>query len=418
MKGSNCPFFTEVILWKEVGFLTTQISQSVNDVEKKQRIFAFCITISIFMPYYITGVVMVAGAIYVIAGKERRAWALAEPYSRMILTVVSGWTLISLLYQNFYGAGISLLLTAVLFVVFYLRSFMTQRLFNTLMDVACLASISTTVIAIGQLIYYEGLGSLQRAESVCFNPNYYGMMMEFMAIIALYRAFGNPKFRKFYAVVIVSSLIGIYLCASISAAAAVFVGILAFFLLRGRYKYFWVFAVLGVLAALAALTVLPAIFPRASDADHSMDQRLSIWFTALQGIRQHLFFGQGPMTYEMIYTQFSGYATHHAHNLFLDTVLNYGLFGAAAIGFFAVTQIRVVISRIRRGISSSTGVLVLVLAFMTAVHGMTDVTVLWIQTGAMFLLVYSSVGIRSEAAAVSPVFAGASRLAHERAYKN
>lgn len=362
---------------------------------------------------------MVVGAIYVIANRERRAWALAEPYSRMILTAVAAWTLISLLYQNFYGAGISLLLTAVLFVMFYLRSFMTQRLFNTLMDVACLASISTTVIAVGQIIYYEGIGSLERAESVCFNPNYYGMLMEFMAIIALYRGFGNPKFRKFYGLVIASSLVGIYLCASISAAAAVFAGVLLFLLLRGRYKCFWLFAILGVLAALAALTVLPIIFPRASDADHSMDQRLSIWFTALQGIRQHLFFGQGPMTYEMIYTQFSGYATHHAHNLFLDTILNYGLVGAGIIGFFAVTQVRVVLSRIRRGISSSTGVLMLVLAFITVIHGMTDVTVLWIQTGAMFLLVYSSIGIRSETAvAVSPAFAEGSSLVRERVYKN
>lgn len=399
--------------------MNSQVSVATYDIEKKQKIFAFCTVVSIFMPFYITGAAMVAGAIYVITNRERRAWALAEPYSRMILTAIAAWTLISLLYQNFYGAGISLLLTAVLFVMFYLRSFMTQRLFNTLMDVACLASLSTTMIAIGQLIYYEGIGSLERAESVCFNPNYYGMLMEFMAIIALYRGFGNPKFRKFYAVVIASSLIGIYLCASISAAAAVFAGTLFFFLLRGRYKYFWVFAAIGVLAALAALTVLPVIFPRASDADHSMDQRLSIWFTALQGIRQHLFLGQGPMTYEMIYTQFSGYATHHAHNLFLDTVLNYGLIGAGIIGFFAVTQVRVVLSRIRRGISSSTGILMLVLAFITVVHGMTDVTVLWIQTGAMFLLVYSSIGIRSETAvAVSPAFVGESSLARERAYKN
>lgn len=399
--------------------MNSQVSSITSDIEKKQKIFAFCTVVSIFMPFYITGVAMVVGAIYVIANRERRAWALAEPYSRMILTAVAAWTLISLLYQNFYGAGISLLLTAVLFVMFYLRSFMTQRLFNTLMDVACLASISTTVIAVGQIIYYEGIGSLERAESVCFNPNYYGMLMEFMAIIALYRGFGNPKFRKFYGLVIASSLVGIYLCASISAAAAVFAGVLLFLLLRGRYRCFWLFAILGVLAALAALTVLPIIFPRASDADHSMDQRLSIWFTALQGIRQHLFFGQGPMTYEMIYTQFSGYATHHAHNLFLDTILNYGLVGAGIIGFFAVTQVRVVLSRIRRGISSSTGVLMLVLAFITVIHGMTDVTVLWIQTGAMFLLVYSSIGIRSETAvAVSPAFAEGSSLVRERVYKN
>lgn len=377
--------------------MTDSINQQTN-IEKKQKMLAFSVVVSIFMPYYITGVVLVAAGIYVLAGRERRAYAFAEPFSRMIVVAVTAWSMVSLLYQNFYGVGISLLLAAALLTMFYLRSFMTQRLFNTLMDVACLCSLSTTMVAIGQMIYYEGLGLVQRAESLCFNPNYYGMLMEFVAIIALYRGFGNPKHRAFYGTVLVSCMIGIYLCASISAAAAVCAGILLFFLLRGRYKYFWAFAALGVLAAIAALTVLPVIFPRAGDADHSMDQRLSIWMTAFKGIQQHFLLGQGPMTYEMIYTQFSGYATHHAHNLFIDTVLNYGLIGAGIIGFFAVYQIRQVLSRIRHGIASSSGVLLLVFTFVTAIHGMTDVTVLWIQTGALFLLVYSSIGIRSETA--------------------
>lgn len=393
--------------------MTDFIHQQTN-IEKKQKIMAFSVVVSIFMPYYITGVVLAAAGIYVLAGRERRAFALAEPFSRMILTAVSAWTLISLLYKNFYGAGISLLLAAVLFTMFYLRSFMTQRLFNTLMDAACLCSLSTTMVAIGQMVYYEGIGSVQRAESLCFNPNYYGMLMEFVAIIALYRGFGNPKHRAFYGTVLVSCMIGIYLCASISAAAAVCAGVLLFFLLRGRYKYFWAFAALGVLAAVAALTVLPIIFPRAGDADHSMDQRLSIWTTAFKGIQQHFLFGQGPMTYEMIYTQFSGYATHHAHNLFIDTVLNYGLVGAGIIGFFAVYQLRQVLRRIRHGIASSSGVLLLVLTFVTVVHGMTDVTVLWIQTGALFLLVYSSIGIRSETAV--PVLDFENALAARRSH--
>ena len=364
--------------------------------DKKQKIFAFSIVVSIFLPFYITALVIAAGAIYVLAGRQRRAFALAEPYSRLIVTGVFSWSLVSLLYQNFYGAGVSVLLAAALMTAFYMRSFMTQRLFNTLMDIACLCSISTTIVAFFQIVYLKGMGLEPRAESVCFNPNYYGMLMEFMALVALYRAFGNAKFRRFYAVVIVSSLLGIYFCGSISAAAVVCAGVLLFFLLRGRYKYFWVFASVGALAAIAALTVLPIIFPRASDADHSMDQRLSIWGTALQGIQMNPLFGQGPMTYESIYAQFSGYATHHAHNLVIDIILNYGIVGASMIAFYAFYQLRTLLSRIRHGISSSAGVLLAVLAFMTFIHGMTDVTILWLQTGMFFLVVYSSIGIRSE----------------------
>lgn len=406
--------FCSFWLRKEVCSLTTITSQqTMND--KKNKIFAFGAVVSIFLPYYLTAVFMVLGAIYVFSNRYRRSYALAEPFSRMILLVVGGWSLVAILYQNFFGAGVSLLLLSIIVTMFYIRSFMTQRLFNTLMDVACLCSLSTTIVAIGQLIYYEGIGSVQRAESVCQNPNYYGMLMEFMALIALYRFFGNPAHRKFYMLVMASSMIGIYLCASISAAAVVCAGVLLFFLLRGRYKYFLVFAVIGMLAALAALTVLPIIFPRAGDADHSMDQRLSIWMTTLQGIRQHLFFGQGPVTYELIYTQFNGYATHHAHNLILDTILNYGIVGAGLIGFFVLYQLRMVLARMRKGIASSTGVLLLVFGCMTFLHGMTDTTVVWLQTGALFLLVYSSIGIRSETAVVlEPEFAGNGLLAQEQ----
>lgn len=375
--------------------MTQEIHQSLSD-EKKQKIFAFCIVVSIFLPYYVTAVAIAAGGIYVLCSRERRAWAMAEPFSRLILAVFPLWSLISLAYQNFLGAGVALVIVAALLTAFYLRSFMTQRLFHSLLDVACLCSLSSTMVAFGQILYYAGTGDELRAESVCMNPNYYGMLMEFVAIIALYRLFGTEKNRRFYMVVLASSLLGIYFCASISAAAVVCGSILLFLLLRGRYKYCVIFTALGAVAVIAALTVLPIIFPRASDADHSMDQRLSIWHTALQGILQHPLFGQGPVTYEMIYTQFSGYATHHAHNLILDTFLNYGVVGASLIGFFLLYQLRLVIRRIRRGISSSTGVLLLVMTFATFAHGMTDTTVMWLQTGLLFLLVYSSVGIRSE----------------------
>lgn len=385
--------------------MNDMIHQTTSAV-KNQKLFAFAVTVSIFLPYYLTGVVIAAGAAYVLWNRERRAYAMAEPHSRLIVTAVFAWTMVSLIYQNFYGVGVSLLLTCALLAAFYMRSFMTHKLFNSLMDVACLCSLSSTAVGFLQYIYLLGMDLEPRVESVCFNPNYYGMLMEFMALVALYRAFANPKRRVFYGIVMASAMLGIYFCGSISAAAVVCAGVLLFFLLRGRYKYFWTFAALGTVAAIAALTVLPIIFPRAGDADHSMDQRLSIWGTALQGIQMHPLFGQGPMTYETIYMQFNGYATHHAHNLIIDTVLNYGIVGASLIGFYAFYQLRTLITRIRRGISSSTGILLAVLAFMTLIHGMTDVTVLWLQTGMFFLVVYSSIGIRTETAVVVPSLAG------------
>ena len=97
--------------------MTQEIQQSLTD-EKKQKIFAFCIVVSIFLPYYVTAAAIAAGGIYVLCGRERRAWAMAEPFSRLILAVFPLWSLISLAYQNFLGAGVALVIVAALLTAF------------------------------------------------------------------------------------------------------------------------------------------------------------------------------------------------------------------------------------------------------------------------------------------------------------
>ena len=100
--------------------MNDMIHQTTSDV-KNQKLFAFAVTVSIFLPYYLTGVVIAAGAAYVLWNRERRAYAMAEPHSRLIVTAVFAWTMVSLIYQNFYGVGVSLLLTCALLTAFYMR---------------------------------------------------------------------------------------------------------------------------------------------------------------------------------------------------------------------------------------------------------------------------------------------------------
>lgn len=131
--------------------MNDMIHQTTSAV-KNQKLFAFAVTVSIFLPYYLTGVVIAAGAAYVLWNRERRAYAMAEPHSRLIVTAVFAWTMVSLIYQNFYGVGVSLLLTCALLAAFYMRSFMTHKLFNSLMDVACLCSLSSTAVGFMQYV--------------------------------------------------------------------------------------------------------------------------------------------------------------------------------------------------------------------------------------------------------------------------
>ena len=115
----------------------------------------------------------------------------------------------------------------------------------------------------------------------------------------------------------------------------------------------------------------------------------------MMAIPDHLLLGQGPSTYAMVYSRYLGFASSHAHNMLLDVMLNYGLLGGGAILFFALQQFHTAVRKVRERKSTTTNLLLIVLCVMMAMHSMTDVTLLWPQTGLLFLLIYSSSGIRT-----------------------
>ena len=191
------------------------------------------------------------------------------------------------------------------------------------------------------------------------------------------------------------NLIGLYLCASVSAFIAMAFAVVTLLLLKGRYKLVGGLVLLSA-AVVAIGLIFPDIVPRGMEAiDNTCEQRLSIWTTAVKGIKQHPLLGTGAMSYQMIYEQFGGYKTYHCHNLLLDTLLNFGFVGLAAIGVYAITQLKLLILRFKNNICSNMNILLVAVFMAVMVHGMTDVTIFWIQTGMLFMLMFSSTGIGS-----------------------
>ena len=221
------------------------------------------------------------------------------------------------------------------------------------------------------------------------------MIIEFVVLIALYRIFTNPELSAFYFAVIGLNFIGLYLTASFSAFGALCCAVTVMLYLKRKRRYA-LFFVISVLLLVGLLAAFPLLLPRGSDAiDHTLSQRLSIWTASLQGIERHLFFGQGVGAYQMIYEQFGGYKTYHCHNLILDALLNFGVAGFAAIGIYTGAQVKFLYLRFRNNICPDMNILLTAAAAAVLVHGMTDVTILWIQTAALFTIIYSSTGIAS-----------------------
>lgn len=380
------------LILKAKNFIADKIRPWTGDADE---LIALLLVFSVFMPFYFTVATVCAVAILVMINGRIRAKAFEAPYSKFLLGFLVVPFFVSATYNNYWGMLYAMVILALVMCAFYIRSIMTRRLFNRMMDLACAASIWATGYALVEKIVMLPVKASYRPMSLFHNANCYGMMIEFVIIIAIYRIFTNAKQKKFYFAVVAANLFGLYLCASISSLVALSAAALVFLMMKGKYRLAGGLVLAGVLFFALGLFV-PDLLPRdVPGIDKTMVQRLDIWITSLKGIREHPLFGTGAMSYQMIYERFAGYKTYHSHNLLLDTLLNYGFVGLGAFGAYIILQLKLLGMRFRNHICSNMNILMAVMFVAVLVHGLTDVTIAWIQTGLLFLMVFSSTGIGS-----------------------
>lgn len=356
------------------------------------------LTVSIFLPFYFSLAAVLLIAFMTVINYEKRAETFRDPYSIGIVLFFLFTAFVGQVYNNHVGSAYSIYAAAVLVCGFYVRSFMTKQLFDQVMDTACFSSVACSLVAILQKLATIFTEPSYRPVSTFFNANYYATVVEFVILIAMYRIITNAQNRRFYFIVIGCNLVGLYLSASISAVMALGCAVMVFLFLKGKRRMATAVGAAGLLLAASSL-ILPEIFPRVAVIDQSWDQRMDIWGTAIKGIQHHPLFGGGAAAYRMACEEFFGYKTYHSHNLYLDTLLNFGLFGAAAIITYLWAQVKMVMIRLRSRVCGNMNILLASVSAAVLVHGFTDVTIFWGQTGMLFLLIFASTGI-------NPVYAG------------
>lgn len=363
--------------------------------ERQDRMVALAVVGSLFLPWVVSiGTIWVA-AVYVMVDYRRLRIAVHSTQMKGLLLALLCNVFAAAYYQNTLGVIMVLGFFAMVLYGSYLYKTMTHSLFHRISDFACLMSVAGILVAVIQKLAFLHTAPGYRPVSFYFNANYFGMMIEFTVLLTVYRAYTNRRGRPFYAAVVLVNLIGLYLCGSLSALAAMTAGVLLFLLLKRRYKVCAAFLLL-VLLFLAATQCIPALLPREGEADTSFAQRLSIWHGALQGIADQPLFGHGMMSYFFLHDQFGTYATFHCHNLYLEVLLDFGIFGACIFAITLGSQILRILRRIRAGTCGNAMLLVLVSIGVVLVHGMTDVTIFWTQTGMLFLFLFSASGIRAK----------------------
>ena len=59
--------------------------------------------------------------------------------------------------------------------------------------------------------------------------------------------------------------------------------------------------------------------------------RIKIWKTAFICISMYPLFGWGPQTYKKFYPLVHGHKAPHAHNIYIDSILSYGVIGTILV---------------------------------------------------------------------------------------
>ena len=99
---------------------------------------------------------------------------------------------------------------------------------------------------------------------------------------------------------------------------------------------------------------------------------------------------------DSIYPLYHGHPTEHAHSIYLDPVLCFGIVGILTILPFIIDNIKRLYHLWKKKIDKTLVALMVAFTVMIFIHGVLDYTIFFVQTGFLYLLIASSFDIYKE----------------------
>ena len=367
-----------------------------------------------FLPFYITLIIHAIELIILLKRGE-----LVEAYkntkaSYFILFFCALLAIVSLFYQNYLGILVTVgILMLGSFAVYY-RQHISAESFEFFMDTTLILSLVAALVAIIQyfiILHRFNIDGFEliifntpknRVDSFYFNANYYAMMIEFWVGIAFYKILRltqeeHVNFKKIggYCIIILINLFTLVLSGCRTAWPAMLAGLAIMLLFAHFYKLFGLI-VAGGMASAGFLFTHKSYIPRASNITKYLGVRQKIWRAAIASIKDHPLFGEGPLTYMHIWKQYNGHNTQHAHNIFLDPPLSFGIVAILMILSYFISCIKRTYITYKLHKNDTLVALIIGLIVMTYIHGLLDYTIFFIQTSFTLFMVISSFDIYRE----------------------
>ncbi|HEV0218664.1 TPA: O-antigen ligase family protein [Streptococcus pneumoniae] len=383
---------------KSIGFI-----EKLKGLSSKELIL-LGIILSIFLPFYLFVVVLCLYIISLIFTGDMKSILQKMGEHPMLLLFLSYSTVISILAQNWMGLVASV--GMFLFTIFFLhyQSILSHKFFRLILQFVLFGSVLSAAFAslehfqIVKKFNYAFLSpNMQvwhqnRAEVTFFNPNYYGIICCFCIMIAFY-LFTTTKLNWLKVFCVIAgfvNLFGLNFTQNRTAFPAIIAGaIIYLFTTIKNWKAFWLS--IGVFAIGLSFLFSSDLGVRMGTLDSSMEERISIWDAGMALFKQNPFWGEGPLTYMHSYPRIHAPYHEHAHSLYIDTILSYGIVCTILLVLSSVAPVRLMMDMSQE--SGKRPIIGLYLSFLTvvAVHGIFDLALFWIQSGFIFLLVMCSI---------------------------
>ena len=386
--------------------------KSIGVIEKlkslsKQEGLLLGVILSIFLPFYLFVIIFISYLLWLVYTGEMKGILKRLSQHPVLLFFIAYSTAISLLAQNVMGvvSSVAMFLFAIFF--YYYQSQLTPKFFRLTIEGVLASSVLAAVFAalehfqIVKKFDYTFLSPRMqvwhqnRAEVAFFNPNYYGIICCFCIMIGFY-LISTTKLRWlriFSMIAIFANLFGLNFTQNRTAFPAIIFGaIIYLFTTIKNWRAFWLS--IGVFGVGLAFLFSSDLGVRMGTLDSSMEERVSIWNAGMALFKQNPFWGEGPLTYMHSFPRIGAPYHEHAHSIYIDTILSYGVVGTVLLGIASATPVRMLIDMSQ--VPSKRPILGLYLSFLTvvAVHGIFDLALFWIQSSFVFLLVMCSLPLK------------------------
>lgn len=331
-------------------------------------------------------------------------------------------TVLATLNDNTLGLIASFFLWLVTIYSTYLRTRLDKITFEILMVITGLGSmLSLTYTTVDfyttstyrlyrffmQYIHFDyqfitGIAENFRVTSTFINPNFYGHISAFIALIAIFFCLDSIRNLKknwirygfklaFYTVVLAVNLVALQLTQSRSATFALLIGIP--FLVAAFDGWLAITLGLGLFGVwMWKPELILSLLPRLESVGSSAEVRLDLFLIAYHEIQNNPLFGQGMYTMAKVIGTYPVKYQIHAHNLILEILLSSGLVGLGLLGTGFMNIIVKPLVEWIRGIKKQPYLPLLIgsLALFFA-NGYTDATFVFPQSFILiFLMAFSS----------------------------